>query len=351
MQFEGAADRVRGMLNRKSRPSELSDSVLTPDKLRDNIIDEALDAAPRVRASFEQDPPEIEYEVKDADGKVQEVKKYEWSTFGETLKDYARASFGLDEPEVLGRDRIKPRRSLDREVIASAVADGEFQSQRPYTRDNTAESLYGTMAAAKSLKESASTILAEHIAREEEIGKHESELDDAQKRIDDLRKRAKKAADAGEAIPGDIGTKMRKQIKRRQAAVAAINALIQQAQASNQTAAAVEAGEAAAAAGRDAAETMNALNSLPGVGGGEAHNVPLEQQIELAEKWAENDQLKAILAQLGRMVHDMRFKRDTRTSNVNIEPVGIETGADLGRLLPHELARGFMGLDKGSEAA
>lgn len=347
MQFEGAADRVRGMLNRKSRPSELSDSVLTPDKLRDNIIDEALEAAPRVRASFEQAPPKIEYT--DKDGNAQE---YEWTGFGETLKDYARASFGLDEPEVLGRDRIKPRRSLDREVIASAIADGEFQGQRPYTRDNTAESLYGTMAAAKSLKESAQSILAEHIAREEEIGEHERELDDAQKRIDDLRKRAKALADKGKPIPGDIAKKMREQIKRRQGAVAAINALIQQAQQSNQTAAAVEAGERAAAAGHEAAETMNALNSIPGVGGGEAQNLPLEQQIELAEKWAENDQLKAILTQLGRMVHDMRFKRDTRTSNVKIEPVGIETGADLGRLLPHELGRGFMGLDKrGGEAA
>ena len=41
------------------------------------------------------------------------------------------------------------------------------------------------------------------------------------------------------------------------------------------------------------------------------------------------------------MLHSMRFKRETRTKNVDVEPVGITTGNDLRRLLPHELARGF----------
>jgi uncharacterized protein with von Willebrand factor type A (vWA) domain len=79
----------------------------------------------------------------------------------------------------------------------------------------------------------------------------------------------------------------------------------------------------------------------PRIGGGQAQNMSPDQQIALAERWSANTQLREIAKMIGRLYRDMRFKRDARTKNVPIEPVGVTTGNDFQKLLPHEMARAF----------
>jgi uncharacterized protein with von Willebrand factor type A (vWA) domain len=75
---------------------------------------------------------------------------------------------------------------------------------------------------------------------------------------------------------------------------------------------------------------------------GESKNLSPDQQIELAERWASNKRLRELAKHVGRMIRDMRFKRQARTRNVPIEPVDITTGRDIGLMLPHELARAYI---------
>jgi uncharacterized protein with von Willebrand factor type A (vWA) domain len=68
-----------------------------------------------------------------------------------------------------------------------------------------------------------------------------------------------------------------------------------------------------------------------------------ERRIKLAEKWSENKRLRRTLEMAGRLMRDMRFKRQAKTKHVNVEPVGITNGRDIGRMVPHELARAYIG--------
>jgi hypothetical protein len=167
MDFAAAAQRVRGLLAPK-KASELSRSALTSDPLRDRIVRDAGNASDRFQAT-KRDVPELEYE---RDG---QTEKFEWTTFGEAVEDYARAAFGYDEPEVLGRDRMRPSHRLNREVLHSALHSEGFQESRPYTRGNEAEAIYGAMAYASSLEESARGLLEEHIERSNQISEVEQQ--------------------------------------------------------------------------------------------------------------------------------------------------------------------------------
>lgn len=335
MDFRSAGDRVRSLIAAK-KPGQLSKSALTSDPLRDNIMQEAEDRSERFR-NITRQKPEVTYTSEAEDG-TKSTETYEWDGFGETVRDVARASYGYDEPEMLPHDRIRPSHQFGREVLQHILSADEFDESRPYTRNNEVESMFGAMKFAQALKDKAPEV-AEHLARSQEMREAEDQIDSAETMLERLRDRAKQQIAKNGEVTDKTRREVKAQVKARQAAKANLAQALQQHVSSNYVQAAADIAQAGAEAVKDAADLMG---QLPGVGGGHAHNLNPETQIELAEKWAKNPQLREIARMLGRMIRDFRFKRDARTKNVPIEPVGIVTGNDIGRLVPHEMARAYM---------
>lgn len=332
MDFASAKGKVRDLVATRAR--DLSQSALTPDKLRDRIVRDAASNSERFRTAANR-RPEITYERRDDDGNTVS-ETHEWDTYGEAVRDYARASFTWDEPEILPRDRVRPSHRLNREVMQAVLGSEEFREARPYTRNNELESLYGAMAASDSLKESASNVLAEHIARSEQISEAEQQQQSADDLFDQLRQQAgQETAEHGTAQP-DTRRAIKQALKQQAQAQQALGNLMQQQQQSSMAADAIAAGEAAAQAG---AEAVEMLSSLPGTENGTPETLPPDQQIALAEKWSKHAELKAVARRLGRLFRSMRFKREARTQHVQIEPVGVTTGNSLEHMLPMEGAR------------
>lgn len=340
MDFKAASGKVRKLLAPAKRPKDLSRSVLTEDTLRDNIVADAAKTSDRFKKASKKSP-KVTYKetVEQEDGSTQEIEReFEWEQFPEMMRDYARAAFEWSEPEVRPLDEIQRSHWLNREVMQSMMATPEWAESRPYTRNNEMESLYGAMAAADSLQESAGGLLAEHIARSQQISEAEQEQQTAEQMFENLRKQAKHDVEQDGTVAGPTRRQIKQALKQIQSAQQNVAGLLQQQAQSGMVNAAIQAGQQAAAA---AQEAVDAIAQIPGMDEGMKQRLNADQQIALAEKWAKNPDLKRIAKLLGRMLRSFRFKRSARSRNVNIEPVGVTTGNDLRLLLPHELARAY----------
>jgi uncharacterized protein with von Willebrand factor type A (vWA) domain len=335
MNFAGASARVRTLLA-PAKPAELQQSALRPDKLRDNIIRDAERASDRFKHSLKK-RPQIEYERTDADGNVTK-ETYDWHTFDEMQRDFARAAFGWEEPELQSPDKVRPSHRFNREVLNSAIHSQSFRDLRPYARHNEDEALFGAILGGAELCEMAPDRLAEHIARSEQMSEQEQRVQSAADMFDQLRQRARQEIAEQGSVADDTRRQIKRTLKQGEAARGALGDLINAEAGSSMRVDAIAAGNELAKGAKDGAEM---LSSLPGFEAGNAHNLPLDQQIELAEKWAQTQDMREVLRMLGRMLRSMTFKRKARVKNVDIEPVGVKTGNDLRLLLPHELARGF----------
>lgn len=332
MDFRSAGDRVRSLVAAK-KPQELARSVLTEDELRDNVIRESAENLERFQRAQDRIP-----EIKYTDPESGETRTHEWGSFPSMLRDVARANWQLDEPELRQRDAVRPSHQLNREVMANYLASEGFAESRPYTAGNELEAWYGAIAAQESLELAAKDKLAEHIARAEEMEQAEQDIADAQDMLEQLRDQARQErAEHGEPLDATTIEAMRQQAKLAGARQELLDLL--QAQAGSTFAG--DCYEAAQTAAKAGAEAADALRNLPGMEPGQAHNVPPEKQIELAERWAANELLRKVARECGRMLRSMTFTRETRSKNVPIEPVGITTGRDIDRLVPHEMARAF----------
>jgi uncharacterized protein with von Willebrand factor type A (vWA) domain len=335
MNFAGAGARVRQLLA-PSKPAELQQSALTRDVLRDNIIEEAEQDSERFKHALNQ-RPQIEYERTHEDGSVTN-ETYHWDTYPEVLRDFARAAFGWEEPECADRAKIRPSHRLNREILQSALHSTGFSDLRPYARNNEAEALCGAIIGGEDMQEVAQERLAEHIARSQEMGEQEQRQQSADEMFENLRNRARQEIDENGTVGPDTRRGIKQALKQGQAAQNALGELMQAEADSGMVVDAIAAGRALANKAQDGVEM---LSSLPGFEPGNAHNLSLDQQVELAEKWAQTQDLKAVVKMLGRMLRSMTFKRKARVKNVDIEPVGVTTGDTLRLLLPHEMARGF----------
>lgn len=333
MDFKAARSRVRSLVASK-KPQELQRSALTADDLRDNIISEETAHSERFKGAL-RSMPRIDYEVENEDG-TKEQKSYDWIAWPEMLRDVARANFSFDEPEIVDAMKVRPSHRLNREIMSQYLVSEGMQESRPYTRGNAMESMFGALAASADLKESAKTRLAEHIQRSNEMEEAESQIEDAEQMMERLRNMAKQELAQDGAVSPDTRRDIKGAVKRREAARDRLANLIQQMQQSTMVADAIAAANSAS---KEASEAVDAINNLPGLGGGKSQNMSPDQQIALAEKWANNSRLRDIAKMLGRMYRDMRFQRETRVMNVPIEPVGVTVGDNLERMLPMEAAR------------
>jgi len=333
MDFMAARDRVRKLIASR-KPGELSKSALRPDPLRDNIIREQGTTTERFRAQLDR-WPEVEYDVTNEDTGTTERKSFVWDTYGEALKDIARAGFDLGEAQMMPEQQVRASHQLNRALVQEYVRSEEFQASRPYTQGNAPEALFNALAAGNALEDLARERLAEHIARSNEMGEQEEAEQSAEQMMEDLRQQAR----ADVANDGTVADTTRRGIKQAMKAIAnaqqAIEDLLKQQAQSNFAVDVRAAAQEAAKAGED---MVRALNSLPGLEPGEAHNLSPDKQIELAEKWAQNPDMLRVLEMLGRMFPAFKMARQSRSTNVPIEPVGVTTGRHLERLLPSEVA-------------
>lgn len=339
MDFRSAGDRVRSLIAAK-KPYQLSASALTPDALRDNVIEEAEEMNARFRNSVEQ-APEVEYRPKDADGNPGEPKKFTWDTWGEAVRDVARAGYGWDEPELRDRETIKPSHLFNRDVTSAILNHEKFQESRPYTRNNELESMFGAMALAEDMRANAAEIAAQHIARSEEMREAEQDQQDADQLLENIRSQAKAQKDEFGIIDPNLVDQAKAAVAKRQQAKQSLGNLVQQHKRSNHVQAAQKLAESAVQAQAQAVSDMETLSSLPGFEPGSSRNLKPDRQLALAEKWMRNPAMRELIRMAGRLIRDLRFKRETRTKNVPIEPVDVTTGRDLGRLMPHEYAQAF----------
>lgn len=335
MDFMAARDRVRKLIAQR-KPGELSKSALRPDALRDNIIREQGTTTERFHAQTER-WPEVEYDREHEDGsKTRE--RFVWDSYGDALKDIARAGFDLGEANVLPPQNVRASHQLNRALVQEYMRSDEFQASRPYTQGNAPESLFNALAAGNALEELAAERLAEHIARSNEMGEQEEAEQSAEEMMESLRQQAREDV----AADGTVADPTRRGIKQAMKAIAnaqqAIEDLLQQQAASSFSVDVRAAAQEAAKAGEDA---VNALRQLPGLEPGEAHNLSPDKQIELAEKWAANPDMLRVLEMLGRMFPAFKMARQSRSTNVPIEPVGVTTGRHLERLLPSEVALAY----------
>lgn len=333
MDFKQAAGRVRNLLA-PTKTADLSKSALTKDEMRDRIIRDTGEASARFKAARDK-MPVVEYEREHEDGS-KTTEQFGWDTYPELIEDIARAAFGWDEPDVLSRDRMQPRYRLNREVLDAFVNSPYMDELRPFSRNNTDESLFGAMGAAPDAHELASGLLAEHIARSEQIGEAEQEQQQANDLFEQLRQQARQeTAEHGTAQP-DTRRGIKQVLKQAQQANEKLAGLMQQENASSMRVDAIAAGTQMAAAAADAAQ---AIAELPGTEDGNESNLTFDEALALAEKWNAHEGLRKVIRRLGRLFRSFSFKREARTQHVRIEPVGIEPGNDLKALLPVELAR------------
>lgn len=325
MDFKRAAARVRGLLA-PSRPQDLSKSALTEDLLRDNIVAEAGERSEHYKRAVQKRPT-----LSREDG-----EEFEWETFPEAVRDYARASFGWDEPELRPADQVRPSYRLNHAVEQGAFSSGHFQEQRPHSRNNMAESVVGAAAFADKLEQIGQERLGEHIDRSQQLSNVEQEQQDAEEMMEWLREAAKRDVAKFGTVQDDVRRGIKQALRRLEQAQATLGQLTHEQAASNVVLHGLAAGQDAAGA---AQEAVDGFGMIPGIGGGEAHNLDLDEQIELAKLWSANPLLLQVVRMLGRMLRSMVMKRNARISNVPQIPVGVKTGDDLERMLPLELAR------------
>jgi uncharacterized protein with von Willebrand factor type A (vWA) domain len=334
MDFRGAKRRAREILAPTPRPQDLQASTLRRDKLRDNIIRDAEEHTERFQSAVRR-VPKVAYEHTNEDG-TKEQREHTWQGYGECVRDVARALFGIDEPEMTDRRKVRPESQLSWDVIRMMLGQEAFLESRPYARMNEAEAIAGAMAVGDILRDLASSVLAEHVARSEEARQDSEAAQSADDLMQRLRDRAKQEIDASGEVQAATKRALKNAYKQQQQALANLAQTLQQMQASGQAVAAAQAAKAAASAAQDAIESVEAIK---GITEGNERQLDPQTQLELANRLKANPFLAKVLREIGRLYRDMRYKRETRTRSVPTEPVDITLGRDAERLLPMEMAR------------
>lgn len=333
MNFADASKRVRKLLA-PERPQDLQKSSLMPDLLRDNVIREHEASSERFRNAIKKQPT-LDYERTNEDGSTSQ-ETFEWETYPEAVRDFARAAFGWDEPEAVARDRMRPSYRFNREVMQAAIHSPAMGELRPYARNNPLEATYGAMAYADKLQELAADSCADILDHSQQLAEQEQQIKSADELLERLRAQARKEIELEGTVTKPTRKGIKGSIRMRTQAQGELEKLMQNGP-SNMAGRAISVGEQAAEA---AAEAIDAISGIPGLEPGQSQHMDPDVQMDLAERWSAAEGLRKMARRFGRQVRNFMFKRNARTKNVHIEPRGIESGDDFERLLPLELARG-----------
>jgi uncharacterized protein with von Willebrand factor type A (vWA) domain len=316
---------VSSLFGRKQR-AKLSASALGEDRLRDALVHEAEPEVPRFGHMIANPPQTSGNEIWSGENK--------WATFPELMRDVARAATQYDEPKVNTRDRMLPSHALNREILFQVLGTEDFRDVRRHAAGNPHDGLFSAVAMQDAIENHAAE-LGEHVERSDAAKDAEEALDGIEESIDQLREDAKKFKDQQQPIPPEHVALTKAAVAKREELKAEL-AQIDQANAGSNVAKVAHA--IAAEATQAAGEMMRVSGMLQGIAPGAEGSLDPSHRIQMAEEWASNARLKRILDEAGKLVRDMRFKRQERSKNVPIEPVGVTSGRNINRLLTVERA-------------
>lgn len=335
---------------------KLSTSVVTHDSIDDMELHDAQHESPRFRRLTVEEPPTIEPlvedppaidfttaapdEIKDWQAKARAAKEAreqapEYAPWEKLTGDVFRSYHTHEQPKIL--DNVDPGVELHKRILPRLMVTDEHAESRNITRDDPTMAAIATMATVGKLREILGDELLEQAREAQEFEERRKEAEEQQGSLEEMREEARAHHEAGQQVPGPLVQQIRQTVKEQRAAVAAAQQLASSPTPMSQGAA--EAIAAAAEAGQDAADAAKGLPSFgSGMGAGEPTYTSPEQAITIAERWADNPDLRAMADLFGRLDRDIRFRRSKRVVGGNDEIVDIQFGDNLSRTIPAELA-------------
>lgn len=335
---------------------ELPRSVITHDSIDEMEWRDGIAESPRFRRVTIDDPPLVPPLVDDPDpidftqATPEEIKAWQeqaraakaareeappYKGWEDLDRDLFYSYHTHDKPEVI--DEVDPGVELHKRILPRLLVTDEHSESRNLTRDDPTMARLATMAAVGKLKEVAEDELTQQIREAQEFEEQRQQAAEAQGSLEGMREEAKAHHEAGEPIPQPLVEAIKAAVGERQQALGQAQAIAQN--PTPLTPAAAEGIAAAAKAGQDAAEAASGLPSFgSGMGEGEPTYTSPEQALSIAERWANEPDLRAMAALFGRLDKDIRFKRSKRVVGGNDEIVDIAVGDNLARVIPSELA-------------
>lgn len=346
-------DVTRKLFHPRKKMRALSSSVVQHDRFDDGVLDDFTERAAHFRGVIENAPqvvptvPMPHRQMFDTDDEYNEAMDKavaaqeradqmaeDYSGWPYDVKDIFRAYHTYDEPHVKDISEIRPSRELGRQVMQRLTMSDAFVGSRPHTRHSDVESALATMTFAERLREELETTLAEHCAASQEAGEQETQIDNAERLLENLRQQAKEQYEDTGQVDRDLSQQIQEAVRDKRAAQDSLTATAERIEGMS-TSAIAQAVEEAAEAAEEAAEMVA---NMPGNEPGAGSMVSPEQMLELAQEWAKNSTLRKIAELMGRMKRDMRFARAQRVQGGREEVVDFEYGATLDLVLPSEMA-------------
>lgn len=317
-------NRVKGLFKRTSSIPSLSAYGVQHEKLDEVILDDMLDHSHRF-SDVMTSPVEITNDEGDA-------RPYEQASNLRSDLFFAH-HVGTDDVRMKSTDEVRPSAHLNTEIMRHLIQHEDFLKTRPMTRRDDVASTLATMAAEGVLMEELQTTLKDQAELASQAQNEEEKIRQYQEMLEKARAEAKELHDKGEAIPDELKQVVKDAIAGREQAGDTLETIAGEIKpGSGQVESAVGA---AVAAGKELADVYM---SLPGVGIGAGQRIPPEAAIELAYKWRNADKLKRVAELIGRLERDFRWKRSNRVIGGDDIIVGVEVGAEIRKLLPHEFA-------------
>lgn len=316
-------DRVKGLFTKSSRVPTLSPYTVEHQKLDEFILDDMRSSSRRFEGVLNT-PVEIE---KDDGSK----ETYEQAT--DLRSDLFFAHHVLtDDVRLEDQREVRPSAKLNAEIMQHFIQHPDFLKTRPMTRNDAVGSALSTMAAEQVLTEELRTTLKDHAEDANEALSEEEKIRQFQELLEQLRQKVREARANGDPIPEELKQAIKQAVKDREEAGQRLQGIAQRMQQGMGSAVA----GACAAAAQNAKELTEVYASLPGVGIGAGQQITPEAAIELATKWRQAPNLKRMAELIGRMERDFRWKRSNRVIGGDDIVVGVETGKEIRKVLPHE---------------
>lgn len=312
----------RGRINHSH---ELSPYVIEHPKITDYVCDEMARAS-KVWANALEAQAEI---VSPHD---LNIVAYEGS------QDITRDLFSAyhdqaDRPTIKEPSEVRASRELHRKLFKSFMESEEFQATRAFTRGDKVGAAMAAVAGQAVMFDELTKTLQSDAEQAQRMAEQEQKIAETEEQLDTLREHARMAHDAGSPIPQEIKDEIADQAAQKQAARKALEADTKQMQ--NSIPARIQA--AGRRAARGAKETAEMYAAMPGTGSGERKYDSPDQALRIAGRWATNAYCRAILAKLGRLQRDFRFRNSNKVVSSFGAPVDVELGNNLTAVLPTEL--------------
>jgi uncharacterized protein with von Willebrand factor type A (vWA) domain len=240
-------------------------------------------------------------------------------------------------PSIADTDSLDPSIADHAKIMSAWTAQDNFGEARNQTRDNGMMSSMAVMAGIRDFREKAEHILSDRLRQSQEMQEAMNEARERMDELESLREKAREMTEQGQPVPQGLVDKIKQAVADKRAAQ---QAAAQQAQATP-PAMTEELYEAIVAAAGAAHEAAKSAGNVPSFGQGFGQGEPVyespEQALAIAEKWSKGE-LAKIAERYGRMFSDFHFKRAKRVVGGQDEIVDIETGDELRRVTPAELA-------------